>query len=183
MARWIIDPDHSVAVFAIRYLLIAHVRGLMNGMEGSITFDPADGVIEKTDGFSVQVDIDVSTIKTGVEKRDAHLLSPDFFDVARYPKITFKSTKAEPLGGNRIRVHGDLTLHGVTRPVVIEGEYSGPVKLPESIGGETSLGFTGETVINREDFGITWGMSPMGGGLMAAREVSITLDIETDLEV
>lgn len=177
MARWIIDPDHSVATFSIRYLLIAHVRGLMNGMKGSITFDPPD-----LHGFSVQVDIDVSTVKTGVEKRDTHLLSPDFFDVSKYPKITFRSTKAESLGGNHMRVHGDLTLHGVTRPITIEGEYSGPVRLPESIGGETSLGFMGSTVVNREDFGMTWGLSPMGGGLMAAREVSITLDIETDIE-
>ena len=178
MARWIMDSDHSIAAFSIRYLVIAHVRGLMGGMTGAIVFDPPD-----VGGFSVQADIDVSTVHTGVKKRDEHLLGPDFFDVSKYPKITFRSTKVEPLGGNRLLVHGDLTLHGVTRPVTIEGEYSGPVRLPEAIGGETSLGFTGTIVINREDFGMTWGVSPMGGGLMAAREVSINLDVEADLEV
>ena len=177
MAKWVIDSDHSIATFSIRYLVIAHVRGLMNGITGSIIFDPPD-----LGGFSVQVEIDVSTVHTGVKKRNEHLLSLDFFDAAKYPKITFMSKKAEPLGGNRLRVQGDLTLHGVTRPVTIEGEYSGPLRLPESIGGETSLGFTGTTVINREDFGMTWGLSPIGDGLMAAREVSITLDVETDLE-
>ncbi|MDA8170475.1 MAG: YceI family protein [Nitrospiraceae bacterium] len=177
MSRWVMDSDHSVAAFSIKYLLMANVRGIMGGITGAISFDPAD-----PGGLAVQAEIDVSTVQTAVKKRDEHLLGPDFFDAARYPKITFKSTKAEHLGGNRIRVTGELTLHGVTRPVAVEGEYSGPVKLPESIGGETSLGFAGATVINREDFGMTWGDLPMNGGLMAAKEVSITLDIESDLE-
>ncbi len=177
MSRWVIDSDHSIAAFSIKYLMLANIRGIMSGMTGAISFDPAD-----PGGLSVQAEIDVSTVQTGVKKRDEHLLAPDFLDAARHPKIVFKSTKAEPLGGNRIRVTGELTLHGVTRPVTVWSEYSGPVKLPESIGGETSLGFTGAAVINREDFGMTWGNLPVNGGLMAAKEVSITLDIETDME-
>lgn len=175
MAKWAIDGDHSIAAFSIRYLLMANVRGLISGLSGTVLFDPPD-----ISSLSVQAEMDVSTIKTGIAKRDEHMLGPDFFDASKYPKITFKSTKAEPLGGSRFRIAGELNLHGVARAVAIEGEYTGPVKLPESIGGETSLGFTGRVVIDREDFGMTWGSQPMDGGLMASKEVSITLDVETD---
>ncbi len=174
--KWGIDPDHSSVSFSIKYLMLASIRGMMNKVTGTVYFDPPDVV-----NMDVDVDIDASGLTTGVSKRDEHLKGPDFFDVPRYPKITFTSTKAESLGGRRIRLTGDLGLHGVVRQVVIEGEYTGPVKLPESIGGETSMGFTGSTVINREDFGMTWGSLPMEGGMVADREVLITFDVEADL--
>ncbi len=174
--KWLIDSDHSTVSFAVKYLMLASVRGMMNKVTGAVYFDPPDVV-----NMDVEVEIDVASVTTGVSKRDEHLKGPDFFDVSRYPKITFKSTKAESLGGRHIRLTGDLSLHGVTRQVVIEGEYTGPVKLPESMGGETSLGFTGSTTINREDFGMNWGSIPMEGGMVADREILITLDIETDL--
>lgn len=174
--KWVIDSDHSTISFAVKYLMLASVRGMINKVTGAVYFDPPDVV-----NLDVEVEMDASGITTGISKRDEHLRGTDFFDVSRYPRITFKSAKAESLGGRRLRLTGDLSLHGVTRQVIIEGQYSGPVKLPESIGGETSLGFTGSTVINREDFGMKWGITPMEGGLVADREVLITLDIETDL--
>ena len=174
--KWIIDSDHSTASFAIKYLMLASVRGMMNKMTGTVYFAPPDVV-----NLDVEVEIDVSSLTTGVSKRDEHLKGPDFFDEAKYPKIIFKSIKAESLGGRHMRVTGDLTLHGVTRQVVLEGEYTGPVKLPESMGAETSMGFVSSAVINREDFGLKWGSVPMEGGLVADKDVLITLDIETDL--
>ncbi len=175
MARWIIDTDHSCAAFAIRHMALAYVRGQFNNVKGTITFDPAD-----TDGAAVAVDIDVSGVSTGNKKRDEHLLSSDFFDRAKYPTITFRSVKVEFPGGSRCRVNGDLTIHGVTRPVTFEGEYTGPRGNP--YGDEKSVGFSGSVVVNREDFGIMWGSEPMeGGGLVAGREVQISLDVEADM--
>jgi polyisoprenoid-binding protein YceI len=175
MAKWIIDSDHSCAAFAIRHMTLAHVRGQFNRMKGTIHFDPSD-----KSRTSVEVDIDVASVNTGIKKRDEHLLTNDFFDEAKYPTITFKSTKVEFLNSTRCRVSGNLTMHGTTRPVTFEGEYAGPRKNP--YGDETTVGFSGSTTVNREDFSIMWGSEPMeGGGLVAGKEVQIFLDVEADL--
>ncbi len=175
MPKWIIDSDHSCAAFAIRHMALAHVRGQFTSMKGTITFDPAD-----KSRTAVEVEIDVASVTTGNAKRDEHLLTSDFFDRAKYPTIAFKSTGVDFLRDNRCRVRGSLTIHGATRPVAFEGEYSGPHGNP--FGDETSVGFSGATTINREDFGIMWGSEPMeGGGLVASREVQIYLDVEADL--
>jgi polyisoprenoid-binding protein YceI len=175
MAKWTIDSDHSCAAFAIRHMALAHVRGQFNNLTGSIQFDP-----ENKSRVAVDVEIDVASITTGNKKRDEHLLTGDFFDQAKYPSIAFKSTKVEFLSGNRCRVTGNLTMHGATRPVTFEGEYSGPRGNP--FGDETSVGFSGSATVNREDFGIMWGSEPMeGGGLVAGKEVQIFLDVEADL--
>ncbi|MDA8169174.1 MAG: YceI family protein [Nitrospiraceae bacterium] len=176
MAKWIIDSDHSVAGFAIRYLMTANIRGIFSRITGTVNFDPPD-----LPALSVEARIEIATVSTGVRKRDEHLLSADFFDAAKFPDMTFRSTRAEPLGENRFRLHGDAAIHGITRPLTLEGEYAGPVKLPEFIGGETSIGFVCRGLVNREDFGITWGSTPMEGGLVAAKEIQITLDIEADM--
>ena len=177
MPRWTIDPDHSVAEFSIRYLTIAHVRGIFGKIDGTIEFDPSNPA-----GASVEARIDVKSIRTGNEKRDGHLATGDFFDTAKYPEIIFKGTGAEPIGGSRFRLFGDLTMHGVTRPVKLDCESAGPVKIPEAIGGETSIGFVCATSLNREEFGMTWGLMPMQGGTMLAREVQVSLEIEADLQ-
>jgi len=175
MAKWIIDSDHSCAAFAIRHLMIAHVRGQFNKMKGTIQFDP-----KKKDTSSVDVEIEVATVTTGIRKRDDHLLTEDFFDQSRFPSITFKSQHIEFLDNKRARITGDLTLHGVTRQVVFDAEYAGPVKSP--MGGEITMGFSAETKIDREEFGMMWGSEELeGGGLMTGKEVLITLDVEADL--
>ena len=177
MAKWIIDSDHSCAAFAIRHIALARVRGQFNSMRGTIDFDPSD-----RSRTSVEVDIDVASLNTGIKKRDEHLMTGDFFDEAKYPAIVFKSTKVEFINSMRCRVSGNLTMHGTTRPVTFEGEYAGPRKNP--YGDETTIGFSGSITVNREDFSIMWGSEPMeGGGLVAGKDVQIFLDVEADLAV
>ncbi len=175
MAKWLIDPDHSCAAFAIRHMALAHVRGQFTKMKGVIHFDPSD-----KEHVSVDVEIEVASVNTGIKKRDEHLLTNDFFDSNAYPVIKFTSSIVHFLDQNRCRVSGALTIHGTTRPVIFEGEYAGPRKNP--YGDETTIGFSGATTVNREDFGIMWGSEAMeGGGLVAGKEVQIFLDVEADL--
>ncbi|MBZ0154965.1 MAG: YceI family protein [Alphaproteobacteria bacterium] len=173
MGTWNIDSDHSVAAFAVRHMMIAMVRGQFNKLSGSINFDPAD--VARS---SVDVAIEVASITTGIPKRDEHLRSPDFFDAEKYPKITFRSTGVEIAGGNRVRVTGDLTLHGITRTITFAAEYFGPVKAP--YGGEISMGFSAFITLNREGFGILWNETLEAGGVMVGNEVQISLDVEAD---
>ena len=174
MGKWIIDPDHSVAAFVVRHMMVSNVHGQFNKISGAIQFDPAD-----VGRSSVEAKIDVSGIYTGIQKRDEHLRSPDFFDAEKYPAIAFKSTKVESAGGHSFKVSGDLTIHGVTRPAILNAEHFGPVKGTEE--GETVIGFTASTTINREDFGIMWNVALLEkGGVVVGREVRITLDIEGD---
>jgi len=173
MAKWVIDPDHSVAAFVIKHMMVANVRGQFNKISGTIHFDPAD--LGKS---SVKVSIDASDIYTGIQKRDNHLRSPDFFDTATYPHIIFKSTKVEGDGGNKFKVNGDLTIHGITRQVTFDVEYSGPEKSPY---GETSMGFTATAMVNREDYGLLWNVALESGGVMIGKDVRILIDIEADL--
>jgi polyisoprenoid-binding protein YceI len=174
MTKWAIDPDHSAAAFSIRHLMITNVRGHFGKIAGTILFDRSN-----VTNSSVEVTIDATSICTGIKKRDDHLKSLEFFDVEKYPEITFKSKAVEITGSNRCKVYGDLTIHGVNHPVTLKVEYFGPVKSPF---GATSMGFTAKAVVNREDFGLTWNV-PMeeGGGLMVGKEVKIVLEIETDL--
>ena len=174
MKKWTVDSDHSVAAFSIRHMMIAHVRGQFNSMEGVIHFDPP-GVA----GATVELMIGASSVVTGIQKRDDHLRGSDFLDVAAYPKITFKSSRIEPLGGSRARVTGDLTIHGVTKQVTVDAEFSGPVKDP--FGDDVSMGFSTSAVINREDYGIIWNQPMENNGIMLGREVILTIDLEADL--
>ena len=173
MSEWIIDPDHSVASFCVRHMMIANVHGQFNGVRGVVRFDPAAPAL-----LSVEAEIDVAGVYTGIGKRDEHLRSPDFFDAAQYPKITFTGKRAEGESGRACTVTGELTIRGVTRTVTLEGEYTGPVDDPFEEGA-MSIGFTGSTVINREDYGIMWNATWVGG-IMVGREVRITLNIEAD---
>ncbi|MFH0933176.1 MAG: YceI family protein [Nitrospirota bacterium] len=173
MAKWVIDPDHTVAGFSIRHLMIANVRGHFSKITGTIHFDYSD-----VTHSSVQVTIDAASICTGIKKRDEHLRSPDFFDVDKYPQITFKSTKVEITGSNRCKVNGDLTIHMITRSVTLEAEYFGPIKSPF---GATSMGFAATTMINREDYGMAWNEHMESGGFMVGKDVQITLEAEADL--
>ena len=130
---------------------------------------------------AVAVEIDAASIYTGVEQRDQHLKSPDFLDVEKYPTITFKSTRVEPDGLDRALVHGDLTLRGVTRPVILEACWAGPAHFDDEGKIYTSFGFRAETRINREDFGMTFNAEMEHGGFMVGRQVHLTLNLEVDL--
>jgi polyisoprenoid-binding protein YceI len=173
MSKWVIDPDHSVAAFVVSHMMVANVHGQFNKIKGVIHFDHTD-----IPNSSVELSIDVSGIYTGIQKRDGHLRSPDFFDVEKYPYMTFKSTKTEMTEKNRIKVFGDLTIHSITRQIAIDVAYSGPEQSPY---GETSMGFTATAKINREDYGITWNVELKNGGFMVGKEIQIVLDIEADL--
>ena len=173
MAKWVIDPDHSVAAFSIRHMMISTVRGQFNRINGELSFDPSD-----IPHSSLVATIDASGIFTGIQKRDDHLRSPDFFDVAKYPHITFKSNKVETAGERLFKISSDLTIRGITRLVSFDAEYSGPEKSPY---GDTSIGFSASTRISRQDFGMVWNVDLESGGVMVGKEVQIFLDIEADL--
>ncbi len=173
MAKLIIDSDHSVAGFVSRHMSIANVRGQFNKIKGTINFEPDDLA-----NSSVEVIIDVKSITTGIKNRDEHLLSPDFLDADKYPEIIFRSTKVEGAGARSVKVSGDLTIHGITRPVTMDVGYSGPVKSP--FGGETTFGFASAITINRFDFGVKWDVPMEDGSLIVGKDIQITLDIEAD---
>jgi len=174
MAKWVIDIDHSVARFSIRHFMIANVVGLFSKMSGVILFDPPD-----LTHLSVEADVEVQSLTTGHAERDEHLLSPDYFDVATYPKILFKSTKVEPIRKTHFKITGHLTMKGITNPITLEADYFGPVKSPFS--SKTCIGFSATGKINREDYGMKSNVPMEGGGLVVGREVEIALDIEADL--
>lgn len=174
MSRWIIDPIHSSVEFSIRHFGVSWVRGCFRTFEGFVEFDPEN----QTSG-SIEAKIDASSIDTGNEKRDDHLKSADFFDVRRYPYVTFKSTKVEKATGNHYKVLGDLSMRGVTKSVVLDVEFLGVREIPSGDGkSETHSGFSAKTTINRHDFGINWD-APVGEGTTTAGgEVDVTINIE-----
>ncbi len=176
MAKWTIDEDHTVAHFIVRHMMINDVHGQFNNISGFINFDASD--IAST---SMEIKIEAASIFTGVEPRDNHLRSPDFFDVERYPHILFKSTKSEVAGSNRFKVHGDLTLHGVTRPVLLHAEYFGPTYFTDETGSYTTMGFAATTYLQREAFGMTWNYE-FPGGFTVGKHINLILNAEADLE-
>lgn len=158
MSKWEIDPDHTVAAFTIRHMMIAFVHGQFNKITGTINFDSSN-----ISNASTSLVIDTSSIITGIQKRDAHLKSMDFFHIEKYPKINYKSTSCEMTGFNSCRIIRTLTIQNTTKPVEMEMTFSGPVK---KRFGETGMGSSAKTVINRNDFGITWNTPLENGGLM-----------------
>ena len=166
---WQIDTAHSKAQFSVRHMMVTTVRGQFGKLTGTVNYDSA-----KPAASSVQAEVDTSTVDTQQAKRDAHLRSADFFDVEKFPAIKFLSTKIESAGG-RFRMTGDLTIHGVTKPVVfdIEGP-NGPVK----DGRGERLGATATAKISRKDFGMTWNRVLEAGGVTVSDDVTITVDVE-----
>ena len=170
-AQWKIDPMHSEADFAIKHMAISTVHGSFHGLSGVITFDPAN--VAKS---SVEATIPVDTVDTGVAPRDNDLKSPRFFDAAQFPTMTFKSTSVHK-AGDHYDVAGDLTLHGVTKPVVLKLEELGK----EEIGMDKKSvhrGFTATTTINRQDFGLTFNGTLSSGDAVLGDEVKIEIDID-----
>lgn len=170
-STWTIDPDHSNIGFKVRHLMVSNVRGSFDKFTGSVEIN--DKEISKS---RVEVSIDTNSINTNVEKRDEHLRSADFFDVAKYPAMTFVSKKVAAAGADRLKVTGDLTLHGVTREVVLDVE--GPTPESKDPWGNIRKGATATTKINRKDFGLLWNAALETGGVAVGDEVTITLEIE-----
>ncbi|MGH7897756.1 MAG: YceI family protein [Candidatus Binatia bacterium] len=167
-----IDPDHSSVAFQIRHLFTS-VSGRFEKFEGVIRLDEKDPA--KT---SVEGSIDAASIDTNVARRDNHLRSPDFFDVEKFPKISFRTTSVSDVdtAAKTAKLHGLLTMHGVERPVVLEVAFLGSGKDP---AGNTRAGFQASTTINRKDFGLDWNKALEAGGFLVGDEVKITIDAET----
>jgi len=173
--RWEIDSSHSSVHFSVRHLVIAKVRGTFARWSGTV--DVPGGDFSKA---TVAVTIDASSIHTGVEQRDAHLKSPDFFDVAQFPELRFVGKRVQPRSGAEIDVIGDLTIKGITREVVLHVEQHGEAKDP---WGNLRAAFTAKTSIDRKDFGLTWNQALEAGGVMVGDRVDIEAEIEAVKQV
>jgi polyisoprenoid-binding protein YceI len=165
---WNIDPAHTQSTFAVKHLVISTVRGEFQKTTGSVKLDDQDPTKSQ-----VEATIDAATIHTREDKRDEHLKSPDFFDVKKFPTITFKSTKIEK-DGDKYKVTGDLTMHGVTKPVVLDAALTPEIKDP---WGMTRRGIQASTKVNRQDFGLQWSKT-VEAGPVVGDEVTIEINAE-----
>lgn len=166
-----IDPTHSTAGFKVRHLMVANVKGEFSGVTGTVVYDA-----ENPSNSRVEATIDATTVHTRDEQRDGHLKSADFFDVAKYPTITFVSTKVEQTGDGELKVAGHLTIHGVTKEVVLDVE--GPAPEVKDPWGNIKTGASATTKINRTDFGLVWNAALETGGVLVGEAVSLTLEVE-----
>ena len=164
-----IDPDHSAVTFKIRHLL-SKTAGSFNEFEGTIDYEPG-----KPETWKAQAVIQAASIDTNVQKRDEHLRSKDFFEVEKYPTLTFKSTQVTDATDKGAKLHGLLTMHGVEKPVVLDLGIHGVGKDP---WGNMRAGFTATTTIDRKEFGLTWNKAVEAGGFLVGDEVEITLEVE-----
>jgi polyisoprenoid-binding protein YceI len=170
-APWEFDPEHTGVHFKVRHLMVSSVRGEFGKVSGKIVYDEAD--VTKS---SADITIDTPSITTRVAKRDEHLRSPDFLDVAKYPAITFKSKRVEKAGNGTLKMTGDLTIRGVTKEVVLTVE--GPTPAIKDPWGNRRVGGQATTKINRKDFGLVWNAVLETGGVAVGDEVEITIDVE-----
>jgi polyisoprenoid-binding protein YceI len=169
--HWKIDPLHSSAQFSVKHLMISTVRGQFGGVKGMIVYDPKNPA-----AATVEATIDCSTVNTGEPKRDADLKSPEFFDVKKYPVMTFRSKKVEVEGPGKLKLTGDLTINATTKSVVLELE--GPTPPIRDAQGRDKIGVSGETKISRKEFGILYNPILESGGVTVSDEVKIMLEIE-----
>ena len=176
MAKWIMDPDHTVAHFTTRHMMITDVHGQFNKISGIIYFDP-----ENLSSMLLEAEIDAASIWTGIERRDNHLRSEDFLDVEKYPTISFKSTGVELLGINSLKIHGEITIHGITKPILLDAYFLGPNHYEDEEGAYSTIGFSATTYLNREEFSMTWNNNFGNGHFMVGKHINITLNSEADL--
>jgi polyisoprenoid-binding protein YceI len=167
---WQIDPVHSSIGFSVRHMMVSNVHGSFGKVSGTITYDGKD-----VSSIAADVTVDTTSITTHNEKRDAHLKSPDFFDVATYPALTFKSKKVEKVAAGKFKLIGDLTMHGVTKEVTLD--VDGPSQAIVAQGA-TRVGATATTTLNRQDYGVKWSRNIDGGGVVVGDEVKVTLELE-----
>lgn len=170
-AEWQVDSAHTDVSFKVRHLMVSNTRGRFSDVKGTLVYDEKNPAKSK-----LTVEIDVASIDTREQKRDDHLRSSDFFDAARYPKITFESTKVKQIGKGQLQVTGHLTLHGVTQTVTLDVE--GPTQAVKDPWGNLRRGFTASTKVDRTDFGLTWNKTLEGGGVLVGTDVYITIDVE-----
>jgi len=171
ITTWKLDPAHSHAEFKVKHMMISNVKGSFNGLSGTLTEHATDKTLS-----TIEASIDVNTIVTGDAQRDVHLKSADFFDAAQFATMTFRSTKVQPNGDGGYNVTGDLTLHGQTRQqiFVVEGP-SAPGKDP---WGNTRIGLSATTKINRKDYGLSWNAALETGGILVGDDVNITIEAQ-----
>ena len=168
---WTIDPAHTTIAFSVRHMMVSNVRGKFAKFSGSVEGDAAHPTAAK-----IAATIEAGSIDTANEKRDAHLRSDAFLDVAKFPTITFASKKIEKASDTTYKITGDLTLHGVTKEVVLDvSDVTPPIKDPM---GNMRAGAEVKTTINRQDFGIAFNQALDGGGVMVGNDVAITIDVE-----
>jgi polyisoprenoid-binding protein YceI len=173
MATWNFDPGHTSASFSARHMMVATVRGTFAPPTGTLEFD-----VKNPAAAHVTAELDATSLTSGVVDRDNHLRSADFLDAANFPKITFKSTSVEVTGDDTANVTGDLTIRGITRPVVLKTEFLGIVNSPF---GDTRAGFSASTKINREDWGLNWNVAIEAGGVLVGKDIKIELELEAIL--
>ncbi len=167
---WNIDTTHSSLNFTVRHLVIAKVHGAFAKWSGSISLDG-----DNLAGSKAQAEVEVASISTNEEKRDAHLRSADFFDAEKFPKLTFVSKKIETSGGKVTKVTGDLSLHGVTKEVTLDVEDLGRAKDP---WGNERIAFSATTSLKRTDFGLNWNQALEAGGVLVGEKVDISLEVQ-----
>ncbi len=183
MARWIFEPGHSAAEFAVRHMMVSHMRGLFKNVHGSLEFEPDSPAA----AAAVEATIKAADIWTGDDERDAHLRGPDFLNVAAYPDIVFRSSEVRCVGEADFRVAGDLTLRGVSRRVVLAAHFLGRWQCPywegdRDLGPTRRIGFVATAAINRHDFGVSWNAALEAGGMTLGDEVTLDLEITVVLQ-
>ena len=170
VSKWQIDPAHSEADFTIKHMGISNIHGRFGNINGALDLDDKD--ITKSD---VNATVDITSVDTGVAQRDTHLKSPDFFDASKYPTMTFVSKSLSNNNG-QLQLTGDLTIHGVTKPVTLA--LDGPSKEQLDPYGKVRRGFSATTTIHRQDYGLTWNGNLKSGDVVLADDVKVELDIE-----
>jgi polyisoprenoid-binding protein YceI len=170
-STWNIDPVHTAAEFKVKHMMVSNVKGHFTGVKGVLTLDETELTNSR-----VEASIDAASINTRDPQRDTHLKSADFFDVEKFPTLTFKSTRITRVNDGELAVAGDLTIHGVTRNVAFTVE--GPTPPAKDPWGNTRIGLSAVTKISRKDFGLTWNAALETGGILVGDEVTITLDVQ-----
>ena len=168
---WKLDPAHSHAEFKVKHMMISNVKGSFSGLTGDLTEHLTDASLS-----FIEASIDVATVSTNDAQRDGHLKSADFFDAEKYPTMSFKSTQVKPDGDGGYKVTGDFTLHGVTKQVTFS--VDGPSAPGKDPWGNTRIGLTATTKINRKEFGLNWNAALETGGILVGEEVHITVEAE-----
>ena len=171
VSTWNIDPAHSVAEFKVKHMMISNVKGQFAKVSGTLTLDESELTNSRIDAL-----IEAASIETRDAQRDAHLKSPDFFDVEKFPTLAFKSSRISLVRDGELAVDGDLTIRGLTRKVTFNME--GPTPPAKDPWGNTRVAVSATTKINRKDFGLTWNAALETGGILVGDEVTITLDIQ-----